>query len=87
MTLNFINKGHNGDLHYSKGFMRDLYNVLSPDECFLFHSCKRGAVKDLEFLDNNKNEIAPYKFLIDAKNSVEKLVTRKIELFGSADKA
>jgi hypothetical protein len=54
MILNFINKGHNGDLHYSKGFMRDLYNILSPEECFLFHSCKRGVVKDLEFLDNNK---------------------------------
>jgi len=54
MILNFINKGHNGDLHYSKGFMRDLYNVFKPDECFLFHECKPGAVKDLEFLDNNK---------------------------------
>lgn len=54
MTLNFINKGHNGDLHYSKGFMRDLYGIIKPEECFLFHSCKSGAVKDLEFLDNNK---------------------------------
>ena len=39
------------------------------------------------FLDNNKEEIVPYKFLSDAKNSVEKLVERKINLFGSANKA
>ncbi len=36
------------------------------------------------FLDNNKDEIVPYKFLLDAKNSVEKLAGRKIGLFGSA---
>jgi fructose-bisphosphate aldolase, class II len=38
------------------------------------------------FLDNNKEEIVPYKFLVDAKDSVEKLVERKIDLFGSASK-
>lgn len=38
------------------------------------------------FLDNNPEEIVPYKFLVDAENSVEKLVERKIELFGSTNK-
>ena len=38
------------------------------------------------FLENNKEEIVPYKFLTDAKNSVEKLIARKVELFGSASK-
>jgi len=31
--------------------------------------------------------VTPYKFLTDAKNSVEKVVGLKIELFGSANKA
>ena len=39
------------------------------------------------FLDDNKEEIVPYKFLADAKNSVEKVAERKIELFGAANKA
>ena len=39
------------------------------------------------FLDNNPEEVTPYKFLTDAKNSVEKVVGLKIELFGSANKA
>jgi fructose-bisphosphate aldolase class II len=39
------------------------------------------------FLNDNKDEVVPYKFLTDAKNSVEKVVERKIGLFGSANKA
>ena len=39
------------------------------------------------FLDNNKEEIVPYKFLVDAINSVERVVEVKINLFGSANKA
>ena len=39
------------------------------------------------FLDNNPEEIVPYKFLVDARNSVENLVDRKIKLFGSENKA
>jgi len=39
------------------------------------------------FLNENKEEITPYKFLVDAKDSVEKLVERKIALFGGANKA
>ena len=39
------------------------------------------------FLDNNIDEIVPYKFLAEAKNSVEKVAERKIELFGSVNKA
>jgi fructose-bisphosphate aldolase class II len=38
------------------------------------------------FLDANTEEIVPYKFLLDAKNSVEKLALRKIGLFGSGGK-
>ena len=37
-------------------------------------------------LDSNKEEIVPYKFLVDAQNSVEKLTEIKIGLFGSATK-
>jgi fructose-bisphosphate aldolase class II len=37
-------------------------------------------------LDQNKEEIVPYKFLADAKNSVEKVVERKINLFASTNK-
>lgn len=39
------------------------------------------------FLNNNPEEITPYKFLVDAENSVEKLVERKIGIFGSQNKA
>ncbi len=38
------------------------------------------------FLDNNPEEVVPYKFLTDAINSVEKVTERKINLFGSANK-
>lgn len=38
------------------------------------------------FLNDNKDEIVPYKFLADAKNSVGKVVERKIGLFGSANR-
>jgi fructose-bisphosphate aldolase class II len=38
-------------------------------------------------LDNNREEITPYNFLLDAKDSVKKVVLRKIDLFGSANKA
>ena len=38
-------------------------------------------------LDNNKDEIVPYKFLLDAKNSVENLVGLKMGIFGSVNKA
>lgn len=38
------------------------------------------------FLDDNKEEITPYKFLVEAKKSVESVVNRKINLFGSAGK-
>jgi len=38
------------------------------------------------FLDNNKEEIVPYKFLADAKNSVERLIAMKVELFGGSGK-
>lgn len=39
------------------------------------------------FLNTNTDEVVPYKFLLDAKNSVEKVVERKISLFGSGNKA
>ena len=39
------------------------------------------------YLNNNPEEIVPYNFLVDAKNSSEKLVAMKINLFGSNDKA
>jgi len=38
-------------------------------------------------LDNNREEITPYNYLLDAKNSVKKVVLMKIDLFGSANKA
>jgi len=37
-------------------------------------------------LDKDREEIAPYKFLLEAKESVENVVNRKIELFGSSNK-
>jgi len=37
-------------------------------------------------LDNNKEEIVPYKFLADAITAVEKIVGLKIKLFGSEGK-
>jgi fructose-bisphosphate aldolase, class II len=37
-------------------------------------------------LNASPNEVVPYKFLEDAKNSVEKVAELKIKLFGSADK-
>lgn len=39
------------------------------------------------FLDNNRDEIVPYKFLAEAKISVAKITEGKIDLFGGADKA
>jgi len=39
------------------------------------------------FLDNNPEEIVPYKFLADAENSVEKVVELKIKLFDSENRA
>jgi fructose-bisphosphate aldolase class II len=38
------------------------------------------------FLDENKEEIVPYKYLPDAINSAQKLVELKIKLFDSANK-
>ncbi|MFH1967768.1 MAG: class II fructose-bisphosphate aldolase [bacterium] len=38
-------------------------------------------------LESDSEEIVPYKFLLPAQNSVEKLVELKIDLFGSAGKA
>ena len=37
-------------------------------------------------LDNNREEITPYNFLVDAKDSVKKVVLRKIDIFGSANR-
>jgi len=37
-------------------------------------------------LERDKEEIVPYKFLIDSRDSVEKLTERKIMLFGSSEK-
>ncbi len=39
-----------------------------------------------KILDNNKEEIVPYKYLPEAMKSVESVVARKIELFDSANK-
>ena len=39
------------------------------------------------FLNNDPEEITPYKFLADAKQSVQNLTVRKIMLFGSVNKA
>jgi fructose-bisphosphate aldolase, class II len=39
------------------------------------------------FLDNNPDEIVPYKFLPEAQEAVEKVVEQKILLFGSGNKA
>ena len=38
-------------------------------------------------LNSNIEEVVPYKFLVEAKKSVEKVVGLKIELFGSENKA
>jgi fructose-bisphosphate aldolase class II len=38
-------------------------------------------------LNDNPEEIVPYKFLLDAKNSMERLVELKIKIFGSEGKA
>ena len=38
-------------------------------------------------LDADKQEIVPYKFLVDAQGSVEKVVGLKIGIFGSQNRA
>jgi fructose-bisphosphate aldolase class II len=38
------------------------------------------------YLDKNPEDVVPYKFLADAKTSVENLIGRKIVLFGSENK-
>ncbi len=38
-------------------------------------------------LNNNPEEITPYKFLVDARESVRKVAEYKIQIFGSANKA
>ncbi len=38
------------------------------------------------FLNDNPEEITPYKYLAEAESAVERLIRRKIELFGSESK-
>jgi len=38
------------------------------------------------FLNNNPDEVVPYKFLVDAKDSVKKAVMRKMNMFGSENR-
>lgn len=52
MRLHFLNYHHNGDIHYSKEFMRDLYNITQPEECFLHHKMREGVIKDLPFIQS-----------------------------------
>jgi fructose-bisphosphate aldolase class II len=40
-----------------------------------------------KFLNNNIDEVTPYKFLLNAEGAVKSVVLRKIDLFGSANKA
>lgn len=50
INLHFLNYHHNGDIHYSKEFMRDLYEIISPNKCYLHLKCNPNIVKDLKFL-------------------------------------
>jgi hypothetical protein len=50
MKLHFINYCHNGDIHYSKRFMMDLYNIINPTECFLHHVKSPRLISDMPYI-------------------------------------
>jgi len=53
MNLHFINYHHNGDIHYSKRFMLDLYNIIQPENCYLHHNNSPRLISDMPFIKNS----------------------------------
>ena len=50
MRLHFLNYHHNGDILFSKEFMKDLRNIIQPEECFVHHRLHPNLLKDMPFL-------------------------------------
>lgn len=52
MELHFLNYHHKGDIHYSKEFMKDLYNIINPSKCYLHHVNSPRLINDLPFIQS-----------------------------------
>lgn len=56
MNLYFYNYWHNGDIHYSREFVKDIISKTNFDNYFYAHNNKFGLLKDIEKLTEIKFE-------------------------------
>ena len=54
MRLHFINYSHSGgDVHCSLEYMKDLYSLIEPSECFLHHFTNPRFIIDVPFIKSS----------------------------------
>lgn len=53
----FYNDWHNGDIHMSREYVKDLMSVLGQNEYFYYHTNNNSILSDIDNLKytNNKN--------------------------------
>lgn len=63
--INFFNCAHNGDLHISREYAKDLINILNPDKIYYHHFNNSSLMKDLnsefvQFVRHPNNIFIPF---------------------------
>lgn len=48
MTLRFYNHYHNGDIHVSREFVKDIIQKIKPEKTYYHHTNKKGLLADVD---------------------------------------
>jgi len=54
----FYNNFHNGDIHYSRTFVKDIMNKLGDNDYCYLHNCDPSILKDIKKLKHNNSFIS-----------------------------
>lgn len=69
----FYNLFHNGDIHFSRNFIKDIIKKTKCNDYYFIHSNKKGILKDIdinEIIDNNiQSDDFYYNELVNVKNN------------------
>ncbi len=70
MRIIFFNHYHNGDIHYSREFIKDIIRKTSADEYCYYHINKSNLLKDIDVAYGDPQNIDRQKQIIEVSDNI-----------------
>ena len=66
----FFNHYHNGDIHYSREFVKDIIKKTNSTECYYYHFNKPNLLKDINIKHNIPQYLDKQKQIIKISDNI-----------------